>query len=155
MKSYFAYGSNMDPEQMARRCTGAVLDGVAVLTGHCFIVTRAGYGSVVPDPAGTVHGVTWRLTEADERALDEYEGVPEGLYRKDVKPVHVPPRIEPVEALVYVAREPVPGTPQPGYMEAVVHAARRHGFPAAYLAELLRWLPGAPETEHRSGRRVE
>ena len=107
MKSYVAYGSNMHPEQMARRCAGAVLDGAALLPGHRFIVTREGYGSVVPDPAGTVHGVLWQLAEADERALDEVE------------------------------------------------AARRHGFPAAYLGELTRWLPPrGPETEPGSSRTV-
>jgi len=155
MKSYVAYGSNMHPEQMARRCAGAVLDGAALLPGHRFIVTREGYGSVVPDPAGTVHGVLWQLAEADERALDEYEGVPERLYAKEVKLVPTPARATPVEALIYVARERAPGTPQPGYMETVVEAARRHGFPAAYLGELTRWLPPrGPETEPGSSRTV-
>lgn len=151
MKPYFAYASNMDLEQMARRCAGAVLAGVAMLPGRRFIVTREGYGSVVPDSAGTVHGVAWQLTEADERALDAYEGVPEGLYRKEMELVHPRAQAKPLEALVYVARERARGTPQPGYMEAVVRAARWHGFPAAYLAELARWLPGGSETAGGSG----
>ncbi len=155
MRLSFAYGSNMDPEQMARRCVSAVLDGVAELPAHRFVVTRDGYGSVAPEPAGTVHGVVWRLAEADERALDEYEGVPEGLYRKEVKLVYPPRHGTPVEVLIYVACEGAPGTPRPGYMETVVGAARRHGFPAAYVGELARWLvPEGPETGPGSSRRV-
>jgi hypothetical protein len=31
---YFAYGSNLDPAQMARRCPGATLVGPAQLANH-------------------------------------------------------------------------------------------------------------------------
>lgn len=142
MQPYFAYGLNVDPEHMARRCPGSVLVGPARLPGHRFIVTRAGYGSVVRDPAAGVYGVVWRLGESNERSLDEYEGVREGLYRKERLRVYAGDGARPVEALIYVARDGRPGAPRPGYLEAVVRAARRQGFPAAYLNELERWLPG-------------
>jgi gamma-glutamylcyclotransferase (GGCT)/AIG2-like uncharacterized protein YtfP len=141
MKRYFAYGSNMDPEQMAARCPGAVLEGVGMLQGYRFLVTEAGFGSVVPDPDGTVYGVVWRLLPSDEAALDAYEGIPGGLYRKTTARVQLVSPAESVDAMVYVATTDRPGRPKPGYLEAVLKAAQHHGFPAAYVDELARWLP--------------
>jgi cation transport regulator ChaC len=139
---YFAYGSNMDPERMGRLAPSASVEGPASLPSHRFVVTPDGYGSVLPDPAGTVYGVVWRLTGADEQALDAYEGVQEGLYRKTFRTVQPRSGGRPFEALIYISRDQRSGIPQPGYLESVVHAARRHGLPTEYVAELERWLPG-------------
>lgn len=46
-RRYFAYGSNMDRQQMRGRCPGAVLLGTARLPGYRFIINRAGVASVV------------------------------------------------------------------------------------------------------------
>lgn len=137
---YFAFGSNVVPAQMAKRCPGVTSIGNAVLEGHRFRIGRRGYGTVVPEPDATVHGVLWALRPEDEAALDVYEGVRHGLYRK----VRCPVRTEDGavhEAMVYVAADPEPGAAVPGYVEKIIAAAEAHGFPAAYLDELRRWLP--------------
>ncbi len=139
MRPYFAYGSNMDASQMARRCPGAGLLGTATVAGLRFVVTRAGYASVVPDSTGVVYGVLWSLAPADEVRLDVYEGVAEGLYGKATVRVQRPASHEPIEALLYVATDPTPGRPKAGYLERVVDAARRHGLPPAYVAEIAGW----------------
>ncbi len=141
MKRYFAYGSNMDPEQMAARCPGAVLEGVGALPGYRFLVTEAGFGSVVPDPGSTVYGVVWRLLPSDEAALDAYEGLSGGLYHKITARVQLVSPAESVDAMLYVATTERPGRPRPGYLEAVLRAAQHHGLPPTYLDELARWLP--------------
>ena len=118
---------------MAGRCPGAALLGVARLPGYRFVIARAGFAGLEPDPAAHVHGVLWDLTPADVAALDEYEGVPEGLYRRAMFSVAGGP------ALVYVPADRERGTPEAGYLEGVVSAARHHGLPGDYVEELRGW----------------
>ena len=142
MPLYFAYGSNMDAAAMAGRCPDSRPLGLARLDRHRFLVMRSGYASVRPDPAGAVWGLLWDLAAADEPALDRYEEVDAGLYDKAWRTVTAEAGM--VRALVYLGRDPEPGTPQPGYGEAVLAAAEAAGVPAAYLEELRGRLAGAP-----------
>ncbi len=130
---YFAYGANMDVTGMAERCPGAALVGVSRLPGYRFVIARAGYASLEPDPAADVHGVLWLLTPQDIAALDVFEGVEEGLYRKAVFSIDGGP------VLVYVPSDRVRGKPLPGYLAGVVAAAREHGLPDDYINELKGW----------------
>lgn len=146
MPLYFAYGSNMDRGAMAGRCPRGVPIGVARLARHRFFIMRSGYASVARDAAADVHGVLYRLALADIGPLDRYEEVHNGLYDKVTQPVF---RVEggPVRALVYVGREARTGAPAPGYLEAVVAAAKAANLPPAYVAFLER--QGAPSTGER------
>src|SRR5262245_17674772 len=123
----------MDVAAMASRCPGAALVGVARLPGYRFVIARAGYASLEPDPAADVHGVIWRLTPQDIAELDVFEGVPEGLYRKAVFSIDGGP------ALVYVPSDRARGKPEAAYLEGVIAAARRHGLPEDYIRELKGW----------------
>src|SRR5689334_11298654 len=131
---HFAYGSNMDRAAMRRRCPGAVALGPATLDNWRFIVTRDGYASVVPAPGETVHGVLWRLSPRDLAALNAYESIDSGLYRRRMLPVRRDAGR--LRALVYVGREQRPGRPRPGYQHAVVAAARDWDLAADYVRSL-------------------
>jgi gamma-glutamylcyclotransferase (GGCT)/AIG2-like uncharacterized protein YtfP len=130
---YFAYGANMDRDAMRERCPGATLLGTERLSGYRFVIARAGYAGLVPDPAADVHGVLWQLTSLDVAALDDFEGVAEGLYRRATLTVAGGP------ALVYVPADYNRGAPQPGYLEAVIAAARSQGLPDDYIRQLGSW----------------
>jgi cation transport regulator ChaC len=148
MTLHFAYGSNMDRAGMVRRCPGAICLGRAILEDHRFIITADGYASVQRAPGEEVHGVLWRLTPRDLSALNAYENLDSGLYSRAMMPVRADERR--VSAMVYLGRARSPGKPKPGYMEAVVDAARAANLPLAYVQELLRWSPsfrGARETQ--------
>lgn len=135
---YFAYASNMDTAQMAQRCPGArVVDG-AILPGMRFVITSDGYANVIPDNGRSVFGLLWNLTADDERALDQYEGVRPGLYRKQERDVTTIGGRS-VRALIYLASATDLGSAVPGYLELVVAAARAHQLPQAYVAELEEW----------------
>ena len=123
----------MDVAAMAERCPGAALVGVTRLPGYRFVIARAGYASLEPDPAGDVHGVLWLLTPQDVAALDVFEGVEEGLYRKAVFSIDGGP------ALVYVPADRARGKPAAGYLAGVVAAAREHQLPTDYVKEIERW----------------
>jgi hypothetical protein len=122
---------------MARRCPAAREIGTAVLPGWRLVMARSGYSTIVPDPASRVIGVLWSLTPACERALDEFEEIEGGLFRRDTVVVAGEP------ALVYLAGDTAPGRARAGYLEAVIAAAEARGFPADYVAGLRGWLSRA------------
>ena len=123
----------MDVAGMAARCPGARLLGASRLPGYRFVIARAGLAGVDPDPSSDVHGVLWRLSPADVAALDAFEGVDEGLYRKVVFSIDGGP------VLLYVPEDRERGTPAPAYLSSVIAAAKRHGLPEDYVKELEGW----------------
>jgi gamma-glutamylcyclotransferase (GGCT)/AIG2-like uncharacterized protein YtfP len=142
MPLYFAYGSNMDRAAMASRCPASTPLGAARLMRHRFIITADGYASVLRDPGRTVWGVLWELALADVPALDRYEDVRTGLYRKAMQPVLT--ERGPRRALIYLGRNAEPGLPAPDYLGGIVAAAREAALPGDYVRELEAWTPGAP-----------
>jgi cation transport regulator ChaC len=142
MPLYFAYGSNMNADQMAERCPGGRALGAARLADWRLTFTRdspawgGGVGHIEHAPDDEVWGVLWDLTDEHLSSLDEYEGVAVGAYVRD----HVTVRFEDrdVEAEVYIA---VPrGFKQPSkkYLSALVRGAEAHGCPDAYVERLRR-----------------
>jgi hypothetical protein len=134
LNAYFAYGANMDEAAMARRCPGARLVGPAELARHRFAIVRGGHGTVRRSARASVHGVLWRLGGKAEAALDRYEEVARGLYRRERRLVLC--RGRRIRALVYIASSAASGAPRPAYVGAIEAAARRWGFPADYVAAL-------------------
>ena len=137
MTAYFAYGANMDPVQMAGRCPGARRLGTAALADHDFGIAAGGFGTVLPAAGRSVHGVLWSLTTADEAALDRFEELDRGFYRKRDATV-ITPDGKQVKAMLYHAADPSPGRPAPGYLEGIVEVGESLGFPLEYLGHLRR-----------------
>ena len=129
-QKYFAYGSNMDIDQMARRCPGAETAGTAVLQGWRYAYCN-GVATIVPD-GGQTHGLLWDLEPAHIDSLDIYEGVVEGRYRHEFVDVRVTDSGETVTALAYVKHFVGPSAPRDGYGELVEACIVRLGFPEAY-----------------------
>ena len=145
MPLYFAYGSNMSPEGMARRCPGAKALGLARLERHRLAVMREGWLTATRDPHAAVHGVLWDLALRDLPALDHYEGVARGLYVKVAQPVVAPGGAK--RALVYFGGNAGPGIPRADYMAEIVAAARAWPLPGqgiAALETILRSAAGPP-----------
>src|SRR3954453_18390169 len=140
MPLYFAYGANMDAAAMALRCPASRLIGQGQLRRHRFIIMREGYASVARDPGRMGWGVLWDLALADVPALDRYEGVAVGLYVKASQPITTGAGIK--RALIYLGRSTAPGTPRPGYLEAVLRAAAPAQLPPAYIRDMRGWLRG-------------
>jgi gamma-glutamylcyclotransferase (GGCT)/AIG2-like uncharacterized protein YtfP len=147
MQLYFAYGANMDRAHMTRTAPGAGFLGVASLPSHRVAIGRSGYGTLVPAPGGLVWGVLWSLTAADAAALDGFEGVAEGFYRRGTR--EVTDQTGAIRAaMVYLATDDRPGAAHPSYVEQVTAAARAAGLPEHYTSELAR-LPVGPATGDR------
>ncbi len=138
MHAYFAYGSNLCPSQMSRRCPGAGDPRPAVLADHDWLINERGVATVEPSAGGSVHGVVWTLTGPDLAALDRAEGVP-SRYRRDRLTVRTPAGA--IRAWVYIDHRVLPGTPRPGYLERVIDGACRQGLPGSWIEFLQRWDP--------------
>lgn len=78
---YFAFGSNMNREQMSRRCPRAEFLGPVSLPGWKLVAR--GVADVDRVEGGTVHGALWRLTADCVENLDRYEGFP-SFYGREV-----------------------------------------------------------------------
>lgn len=80
---YLAYGSNMNIQQMARRCPEARLLGTALLENYrlMFRRKRRPVATIEKEAGCSVPVVLWEITDACEKSLDEYEGYP-SLYTK-------------------------------------------------------------------------
>lgn len=101
---------------------------------------REGYASIAPARGARVHGALWRVAARDLAALNAYENVGAGLYRRRVVTVRAGGRRW--RALAYVGRNRGPGRPRPGYLDGIVIAAAREWMlPRRYIAALARSCP--------------
>lgn len=133
---HFAYGSNMHRALMRVRCPQAEPVGVAELRGFRFAISRDGYASLLPTSGAVAFGVLWRLMPRDLAALDIYESITSGLYRRRLLGVQMQSRRKP--ALVYISRSAGEGRPRPGYFDVVVSAARAWRLPPDYIRTIER-----------------
>ncbi|MCW6507192.1 gamma-glutamylcyclotransferase family protein [Lichenifustis flavocetrariae] len=139
MPAYFAYGANLDRIGMAQRCPGSHVVAPARLADYRFFIMVDGYASLRPEQGAVVHGLLWQLAPDDLAALDAYEEIGAGLYRRLTLSVMHDAGV--ADAIVYVGRSRETGESRPGYMENVLAAATLGGLPEAYLRELRGWLP--------------
>ena len=135
----FAYGANMERAAMGKRCPGALALGPALLRGWRYVIVD-GYGSIAPAAGSCVFGVLWRVTPRDLAALNAFESLDSGLYRRVTLTVEL--GRQRVRALVYIGRQYGSARPRPGYQERVVAAAQEWRLPKRYVAELRRLAPG-------------
>jgi gamma-glutamylcyclotransferase (GGCT)/AIG2-like uncharacterized protein YtfP len=158
---YFAYGSNLDPDQMRARCPDCRTVGVASLPDHRltfplhFEPWGGGTAGVAHAHGDTVWGVVYELSEADLAALDSFEGWKgpgdhHNLYDRDLVTVvltraddgSIPRR---VRATTYFARTLNPMPPSRRYLDVILKGARHHRLPPEYI-EWLESVEVASET---------
>ena len=140
MTVYAAYGSNMDPAQMHRRCPHSPTAGTGWILGWrlTFGGEELGWeGSVatlVEDPFSHVFVALYDVTGQDEALLDSWEGADTGLYRKTRLRVHT---LEGDQlAWVYVLDAFEGGLPSALYLGMLADAAERAGAPDEYVTDL-------------------
>jgi gamma-glutamylcyclotransferase len=78
----------------------------------------------------------YELSEADVRALDGFEGVSRGCYRKEILKVDVAGRES--DCLVYVDYVTEEGEPKEEYISRINNGIRDAGLPEEYVSSSLR-----------------
>lgn len=137
---YFAYGSNINLDQMAYRCPQAEAVGRAVLEGYALKFRGSGCATVIPQENGKVEGLLWKLTEQCEQSLDFYEGVRSGHYDKAYLTVNME-NGEKASALVYVMNrelEKKPTMPSVAYFNGICDGYKQNGLNVRTLVRALR-----------------
>ncbi|EAY15839.1 hypothetical protein TVAG_160120 [Trichomonas vaginalis G3] len=76
---YFAYGSNMNLEQMAFRCPQSIKVGHGVMKDYH--VVEALYADIDASEGNIVNGLVWKVNSNDLASLDKYEGFPKRYFR--------------------------------------------------------------------------
>lgn len=142
---YFAYGANMQRGDMLRRCPGAVYVGRARLAHHTFRINTHGLATVAPALHELVHGVVWQINSVHAQALDAYEGLGYGLYRRAQGTVWLEQTGQRLPVMYYVAANNEPGYPRVDYLNEIIAAAERNGLHGMYVQRLRGWLEAAPE----------
>jgi len=136
---YFAYGSNMDAEQMQLRCPGYRLLGVARLVNYTLAFTRwsrawnSGTADILPEKGKTVIGALYDLTFDDLKRMDRIADYPNSYLRLDVV---VESGGETFPAMTYVAVRIGVFLPSRPYLDKMIHGAERCQIDATYIANL-------------------
>lgn len=149
---YFAFGSDLDPEQMRIRCPEHQHVGIAVLRDHRLAFPRYsplwGGGVASPQPAygAEVWGVLFEISDQDLAALDAYKSFrvaqdPHNEFERKQTTVDltrpedgsIPRR---VRAWLYEAHPSNASPPSARYLEAIVRGAKERGLPDEYVARL-------------------
>ncbi len=127
---YIAYGSNMNIDQMSRRCPTAKVVGTAELEdwrlrfkgGDSFSVA-----TVEKSKGDTVPVFVWELKPKDEESLDMYEGFPR-LYRKEKMFVRIGKTLR--LAMIYImnADNQPYGNPSKSYYDTILEGYIAAGF---------------------------
>jgi gamma-glutamylcyclotransferase (GGCT)/AIG2-like uncharacterized protein YtfP len=135
---YAAYGSNLDPRQMADRCPHSPQQGTGWVLGWRITFGGEGWDGALPTLAeeseAAVFVALYDITPSDESALDVWESADSGLYRKVRVRVAT---LEPEQtAWVYVLNDFEGGMPSARTIGILADAAESAGAPSDYTAEL-------------------
>ena len=140
---YFAYGSNMNLNQMAFRCPEAEVVDTVRLDGYrlAFCMNGGGNGvaTILPEEGSYVDGVLWQISERDEQNLNRYEGFPV-LYGKEPVSVVDQDGIR-REAMAYTMNSPykdVPALPSQAYLEGILNGCWQNGIDAGPVLDAVR-----------------
>lgn len=140
MALYAAYGSNMDPAQMAKRCPHSPQRGTGWLEGWRLTFGGEDRGwegalaTVVEDVLSSVFVMLYDVPPGDEATLDHWEGSDLGLYAK-VR-VRVSTLEGDVTAWLYVLDDYEGGLPSARYLGIIADAAELAGAPTDYVEDL-------------------
>jgi len=137
---YFAYGSNMNWEQMQRRCPSAQFVCVACLKNYRFAIARhsrlrnCGTANIFADAGSEVWGIVYDVGEQDLTILDGFE---DGYRREKAFVLAAGDTQSSVDVLVYIAeREDNVPLPNPEYKRLIVEGAKHWNMPAFYCSML-------------------
>ncbi|WP_350336752.1 gamma-glutamylcyclotransferase [[Clostridium] symbiosum] len=141
---YIAYGSNLNVEQMRMRCPSARIIGTSLIPGYelLFKGSKTGaYLTIEKKEGGSVPVAVWETTDADEAALDRYEGCPVFYYKTEMELSVTGIRTGKTrkrKGYIYIMHEDrMVGIPGSHYISTCAAGYRFFGFDEKYLQDAL------------------
>lgn len=140
---YFAYGSNLDPDQIAERTRHAGETKLCWVEGYGIKFNKRSMdgtskANITPRAGGNVWGVLYQCNEQFLSEMDMCEGVPGGHYVRMHLLVQCTGERD-VKATTYVAGQSFIADslrPSDVYLDTILRGARHHGLPADYISEI-------------------
>jgi len=137
---YFAYGSNLDPEQMKERCPDSKFVTLACFPNHRLVFNKpskkweAKVADIVFRPGEVVWGVVYRVSDTDIESLDRFEvtHLANGYVRQKVV-VCTEDSLELSAWTYFVKIKEDEGRPSKRYLSTILKGARHYCLPADYL----------------------
>ncbi len=137
---YLAYGSNLNIRQMHYRCPDARIVGTTEVEGFELLFKGSltgAYLTIEKRDGGRLPAAVWATTEADELALDHYEGFPAFYYKTEmelpVKDIRTG-KVERRTVYVYIMHEERKvGLPSWHYIETCLEGYRDFHFAEKFL----------------------
>lgn len=138
---YFAYGSNINLDQMAHRCPNAKVVGPVTLENYELTFRGRtdgnGVANIEPNEGAVVHGLLWRITPKCEAALDHYEGTPRLYVQQDVTVRDSKGKKRTVMAYVMTDLFREPAMPSESYFRGIMDGYVQNGMEVEPLTEAL------------------
>lgn len=138
---YFAYGSNINLDQMAYRCPNATVIGAVTLEGYELTfrgrADGSGVANIEPKQGASVPGLLWNITPDCERTLDRYEGAPRLYVQQDVTVRDARGREYNVMAYVMTDLFREPAIPSPFYYQGIRDGYAQNGMNEKPLEDAL------------------
>lgn len=129
---YLAYGSNINLEQMARRCPNSKVIGTAMIPDY--ELEFRGIATIVPKKGAEVPVLMWEIDQQDEINLNHYEGFPR-LYRKEIFEMEVNGKIR--EGMAYLMNYKGIAPPTAQYYNGIKKGYEDNGMDTKYLHDAL------------------
>lgn len=141
---YIAYGSNLNLQQMAKRCPTAKVYGKGELKAFRLLfkgVPNNAYATIESFKGEKVPVLVWEVKPKDEKALDIYEGFPNFYYKKDLEVELDSGEI--VTAMVYIMTDKIKdrinlNLPSERYLKIVEEGYTAAGFDIGFIEEALK-----------------
>lgn len=143
---YFAYGSNMNQEQMKSRCPDSKLIGLTFLSDYKIAFTifskirNCGCADIIKSSGDKVWGLLYEISESDLANLDKAEGHPKHYKRFQVEVSNKNGEVCTAESYEVVTKKGDFLKPSKHYIGLMIDAASRFGFPNDYQG-LLSQIP--------------
>ncbi|MCK8825909.1 gamma-glutamylcyclotransferase family protein [Fuchsiella alkaliacetigena] len=134
---YFAYGSNLDQEQMKERCPDSQAL-IAVKLEDYKLLYRRGVATIEKSPGDLVYGAIYAISERDLANLDRYEGYPD-YYQRQTYQLKRLDNGEFIEAIGYYmeAEKFEKSPPSEDYYQIIERGYRDWELPVEHLQENL------------------
>jgi hypothetical protein len=143
---YFAFGSNLHLQQMAKRCPESIYVGRARLPGYRWQINERAFANIVNSEEGMVEGLAYALSKTDEARLDRNEGVSREFYHKSYKTIELIPALPPLHHCP-VSRIVAEGGPKEFLRSTVTEEAPKFLRALVYIS-LLYVQEGPPRREY-------
>ena len=127
---YIAYGSNINPWQMAHRCPHSDVIGSAMVKG--WELEFRGVATIVPNENAEVPVLLWKLDPRDIPTLNRYEGFP-NLYRQEE--IEIEHNGQAVKGMAYLMNRGSISPPSQQYLQTIWDGYKANGMDTSYLIE--------------------